>query len=201
METPTAYARHLCSYISSPTKVLSYTEVAFGKGNAPRLSEIKAMRAKVEHHKSRRRVDLRLSEPARIKPKLVEPLPVVKAEPRRYNKCGKPYYPTTVEICPDYQPPEKVFGHTDLVTAVANMFMITVDEVKGKSRKPQIVVARMVAIRLMAERGNSIAKAALVIKRDRSTATQNDQNWDANLRKWPAMAEAYERLKHLGKKA
>lgn len=201
METPTAYARHLCSYISSPTKVLSYTEVAFGKGNAPRLSEIAAMREKIEGHKSRRRVDLRLVEPARIKPKLVEPLPVVKAEPRRYNRCGRPYFPVTVEINRDYQPPEKVFGHTDLVTVVANTFGLTSDEVRGKSRKPQMAVARMVFIRLMVERGNSVAKAALAIKRDRSTATQNDQNWDSNLRKWPAMAEAYERLKHLGKKA
>jgi hypothetical protein len=206
LDTPSAYARHLATYIASPTKIEAYTRVEFGR--APPLHEIARMRLRVERAAKREcrpgwikdgterdGVDF---APASLLPRTLPPKPVkarivrVPAEPKP-PRCH--LAPWRFEDMPDRV--RTIFDQVILA------FDITGEELTSKARSKRFVIARAVACRLVrsilnANGGHiySLPRIGLYLGgRDHSTVCHAIAQFDTYRKQYPEVAEVYEKLR------
>lgn len=184
-DTPQAYARHLATYIASPTKIEAYTRLEFGE--APPLHTIANMRLQVEmtgkHYRNARRELWQVERENQPKP-------------RTYDNSGTVYMPAHVTIQHDHlNSISGVRSHRDVVVAVAKAFGFTYAEITGPRRSTSLVCARAVAAKILQERGNSLPCIARYLGRtDHSTIHNLLSKYPARIAAHPQMAVVYERL-------
>lgn len=182
-DTPQAYARHLATYIASPTKIEAYTRLEFGE--APTLHAIANMRRQVEvSGKTYRNARRELWEVERES----EP------KPRTYDNSRTVYVPAHV-VLPEKPQPAIIRSHKDVVTSVAHGFGLTYEAVTGARRFTVLVCARSVAAKILQERGNSLPQIGRYLGgRDHSTIHNLLVTYDDRVKSHPQMAVVYERL-------
>ncbi len=183
--TPQAYARHLATYIASPTKIEAYTRLEFG--DAPPLHMIANMRLEVEASGKPYRN-------ARRELRAVERENTVK--PRTYNNSGTVYFPAHVTLPAELKiAPVATRSHKEVVTAVADAFGLSYEDLTGVRRFTQLVCARSVAVKILRERGNTLPQIGRYLGgRDHSTIHNLLVKYADRAARHPQMVTVYERL-------
>lgn len=182
-DTPQAYARHLATYIASPTKIESYTRLEFGE--APPLRWIADERYRIE--RSRRPMNTYYKDNPAHDGKIFTPAGLVKLE--------KPKPEPIVLPKLSENPFKGPFVAERVVELVAKDFGITVADMKGPSRKPALVDPRAVVIAALKRWGRySFPQIGRALGRDHTSAIHSYQHFDVYAQRNPLVLPSYNRL-------
>lgn len=190
----TDLARHLARYITCPSTIEVHCRRDWG--NTPSRAVIRQF---MDRHQKPRRGKIPDAEPediydfrvtGRVRPegRLISPLkvPVIERVEGQIRKSAKDLGPIASKI----------------VSAVAEQFKITPDDILGDGRARVFVLARSVAVKLMSEvtfatgeRRFSLTKIGQIMNRDHSTISHSIQQFSMRIERYPAMREIYEGLR------
>lgn len=154
---PTSYARQLATYISDPSKIHSLTHWYWGK--APSLAECRRMREKAAARnkpKEYREQRFECGHPRALDNILHRLGRDFCRQCREKSKADAAKREKPQPVASVIQPvavPDEVY---DIPAAVAKAFSLTLDDITGAGRKRHLVNARMVAARLLRDRGLSL---------------------------------------------
>lgn len=188
-DSPGRYAKHLASYIASPTKIESLTRIEFD--TAPPLHEIAEMRFAVE------RARREFARPIWVKDSEERDgedyaLPSLLRRPlrRRIVPAQIAFRPPVPSTNPFLQP----WCLTQAVVAsVAADFGLCAADVMSVSRRRENVWARAVAIKLLSERGLSASGIGRKLGRDHSTVLWALDRFDVYERQCETVGASYRR--------
>lgn len=191
METPETYARHLASYISSPTKIEALTRIEFGR--APALHKIADMRVAVEkkgdrHYRSARVEYLREQQAAMDEAKrlLKKAEAVVQAE-HEAETLRIPREPVGNPFLMSYRLTRA------LAESVAADFRISPAQLLGKGRSRIFVEARAVVVKLAVDAGFAFAEVGRRLGRDHSTIIYRYHQFDIDHKRSARVRASYAR--------
>lgn len=195
-DTPQAYARHLATYITSPTKIEAYTRLEFGE--APPLHWIANERYRIEqrrkpmntYYKDNPALDGKIYSPAGMgRPPEEQAAP----EPRKRDYLVLP--PPKTAPNPFLQP----FVAKRVIELVAKDFGCTTSDLTGPRRHASLVDARAVVVAALKRWGRhsypQIGKA--LGGRDHSTVIHAREHFDIYCRRNPLVGPSYDRLARL----
>jgi hypothetical protein len=194
MESPQSYARHLATYIASPTKIEALTRIEFGR--APPLHDIAKMRLRVEREAARQpRRWIKDSEDSDGED--FRPASIPAPPPPAVRKQRAAYVPVTMR--PRVMLPEPV---RDILNAAAAQFGLSLELLLSKRKWRELVLARAVAIRLIRDRRwqngahrHSLPQIALYMNRDHSTIKNALEQFGEYERQFPEVQQVYDSLR------